>query len=362
MNRMAFLDGVLWLKAGMRTMLIYPAGVLVMTLGVLSARMVLGPFSFATDALALTAMATLYPDISGVTADEVRERQRLMLVVEASGWAIPAGLLAWLFLVSGGLVVLPFLDDSGSAHAVLGALAWTSLSYAFYFSCAMFTVFAVLSAARDGTRFRESGRAARRALVKAWRPLLLIYALFILLVQILAFPLAWGVSSLSRVSLDVMGLGAVQEGAYTWPLLYVATALFLAMAAPFSSVMESERVEVMPNLQGISVFKLLLGLFLLAGAAGGGMMYATLLETGSLGSADGPGRIGTGIVYGMIGLYAFIGAMDSFSGRAGWRKWIALVLLLVSLSGFYSEIQDVGANIHTKAAKELGDTLKKAAP
>lgn len=355
MNRLTFRDGLLWLKSGLRTLLIYPAGVLVMTLGVLSARMVLGPFSFATDALALTAMATLYPDMSGVTADEVRERTRLMLVIQSSGWAIPAGLIAWLFLVSGTFVVVPLTDGSGSGAAVLGTIGWTTLSYAFYFVCAMFTVFAVLSAARDGTGFRESGRAARKALFKAWRPLLVVYGIFIVLVQVLAFPLAWVVSSISAVTLEAVGLETVLQGAYAWPLLYVATALFLAMAAPLASVMENASVDVMPRLEGITVPKFLLGVFLLVGAAAGAMLYVTLLEKSRANSEIGPGIIGAGIVYGLIGLYAFVGAMDCLSGRAGWRKWPALVLLLIALAGGYSDVQGIGDGIHAEAAKALGD-------
>lgn len=354
MKRFTFADGLHWLRAGGRTMLLYPAGVFVMALGVLSARMLLGPFSFATDALALTAMATLFPDASGVTADEVRERSRLLLVIEASGWGIPAGLAGWLFLMLGVPAVMPLLDDDGGAAAAVVTLGWTALSYAFYYACSMFTVLAVLSAARDGTGFRQSGRAARQAMFRAWRPLVAIYLAYTIVTYGLTFLLAWVVSSLSAETLEQTGLAFVRDGAYAWPVLYAATALFLSMAAPFSSAMDAEPVEMMPAEQGVSLLHFVLGALLLSGAAAGAMLYAKFVDQSTLGDSS----MTTGFMLGLVGLFAFIGAMDCFAGRPGRRKWIALIVLWITLASSYNDIRSTGEAMQARAAEELGDTMR----
>lgn len=354
MKCLTFSDGLHWVRAGGRTMLLYPAGVFVMTLGVLSARMFLGPFSFATDALALTAMATLFPDSSGVTADEVRERSRLLLVVEASGWGIPAGLAGWLFLMLGVPAVMPLLDDNGGAAAALVTLGWTALSYAFYYICAMFTVLAVLSAARDGTGFRASGRVARQALFRSWRPLVVIYLVYTVVTYGLTFLLAWFVSSLSAETVAQTGLAFVRDGAYAWPVLYAATALFLSMAAPFASAMDADPVEVMPVERGVSLLNFVLGAVLLTGAAGGAMLYAKFVDQSTFDDSS----LITGFILGLVGLFAFIGAMDCFAGRPGRRKWIALIVLWITLASCYVSIRSTGEAIQAQAAKELGDTMR----
>lgn len=324
----SFADGWKWLRAAHDVLLAYPAGILVLALGVLCARSLLGPFSFATDALALTAAATLFPEVSGVTADELRERTRLQLVAEASAWGIVAGICGWLFLALVAPAVSSLGDDHGSETAILLGVLWLPLSYVFYYFCAMFTVYAVLSAARDGTAFAASGRAAVRGIRRTWKPLLAIYLSF----AALAYP---GVYVLARLSgsLPVRALGegvmsAIAGGAYAWPALFLATALFLALGPLLASLLDENPLPFQAPGQCISRTAFVLGCLMIAGAAGGGLVYGNLSGT----MLSNSQILFTGIIVGAIGLGAYVGALDFFAGRAGGRRWVALAILLGGLA------------------------------